>query len=342
MAAGRRLRGEVKALVWIVGAALVSGCGGSDSSDGPGGSGGAAGSGGSDGGTLTDGGWPVDGAAGSAGGTGDAGPTTVQYDPCATGTCYTARSLGSCGTTTVNDDYASGLYNVHHFLLMAPAGVEVLLTATRTAGSWSPLLIVHDEQGNTVYDGTDTHSTNALTVSPLPAPGSPDTVGVSLTAATRMHLGVYLSGSEAVSAGSFTGSLPTDAKYTLEANLDCTAPAGLTVRGVKLSARQELWVRYIGEHVVPLVPGTAAERIDKSAYVAWWALKEGVLDTNNPLSYSNCSIPPDKHIGPVEVCPNPKNAWQVGISGVQATYTTPATATALASTITPARRCRRC
>jgi hypothetical protein len=222
----------------------------------------------------------------------------------------------------VNDDYGSGLYNVHHFLLMAPAGVNVLLNATRTAGSWNPLLIVHDEQGNTVYDGTNTYSTNALTVSPLPAPGSPDTVGVSITAATRMHLGVYLSGTEAMSAGSFTGSLPTDAKYTLEANLDCTAPPALSVRGVKLSARQELWIRYIGEHVVPQVPFPAAERIDKSAYVAWWALKEGVLDTNNPLSFSNCSIPPDKHIGPVEVCPNAKNAWQVGISGVQSTYNT--------------------
>ncbi|HMR80579.1 MAG TPA: hypothetical protein PKD61_35965, partial [Polyangiaceae bacterium] len=95
------------------------------------------------------------------------------------------------------------------------------------------------------------------------------------------------------------------------------------------------WVRYIAEHVVPKLPGTKDERFDKGAYVAWWALKEGVLDTNNPLAYSNCSIPPDKHIGPVEVCPNAKNAWQVGISGVQATYTSVATAEQLAQTEYP-------
>jgi hypothetical protein len=81
-------------------------------------------------------------------------------------------------------------------------------------------------------------------------------------------------------------------------------------------------VRYIAEQVVPLVPGTEAERIDKFAHVTWWSLREGVLHMDNPLSYSNCSIPPDEYIGPVDVCPDPGNAWQVGLSGVQAAWQT--------------------
>jgi len=229
--------------------------------------------------------------------------------------------LGACGSTTLSEDFSSGLYNAHRYLLMAPAGVAIDLTAKRTAGSWSPSLIVHDEQGTTVHDSEQSLSTSELQVSAILPQPSPDSVGVRIQASTRMHLAVYVTGANVVSSG-FVDALPTDAKYTLDASLECTPPGPLTVRGVKLDARQELWVRYIAEQVVPRVPGTKSEQRDKSAYVTWWALKEGVLDVNNPLSYSNCSIPPDKHIGPVELCPNPKNAWQVGLSGVQATYNT--------------------
>jgi hypothetical protein len=307
----------------------ATGCGSSDAEPA---AGGAGGGGGSDAGVdspTSDAGWPD--ASGDA--EADAGPITQAYDPCATASCWTAPTLGVCGKSSINEDYSSGAYNVHHYLLMAPAGVDIELMATRTAGSWSPLLIVHDEQGTTVHDGTQSYSTSALQVSAV-SPPSPDAVAVQIKASTRMHLGVYLTGASVVSSG-FADALPTDAKYSLEATLGCTPPPSLSVRGVTLSAKQELWIRYIGEQIVPLVPGTASERIDKSAYVAWWALKEDVLDYNNPLSYSNCSIPPDQHIGPVELCPNPNNAWQVGISGVQATYTTLPQAETIASTVYP-------
>lgn len=221
----------------------------------------------------------------------------------------------------MKESFTSGLYAVHRYLLMAPAGVEISLTATRTSGSWSPVLIVHDEHGTTVHDGAKSHSTSALEVSALVPQPAADAVGVRLVASTRMHLAVFLTGANVVASG-FSGALPTDAKYTLDAAIGCSKPPSLYVRGVKLDAEQELWVRYIAEHVVPELPGSPAERFDKGAYVAWWSLKEGVLNVNNPLSYSNCSIPPDKHIGPVELCPNPKNAWQVGLSGVQVTYNT--------------------
>jgi hypothetical protein len=94
-------------------------------------------------------------------------------------------------------------------------------------------------------------------------------------------------------------------------------------------------VRYIATHVVPELPGSASERLDTAGYVTWWALKEGVLDVNNPLSYSNCSFPPDQHIGPVEVCPDPGNAWQVGLSGVQAAWKTLEGVEAIALTVHP-------
>jgi len=86
-------------------------------------------------------------------------------DRCATAACWTAPSLGACGARTIAENFSSGNYNVHSYLLMAPTGVDLDLTLTRTAGSWSPLLVVHDEQGTTVHDGVASHSTSALEVS---------------------------------------------------------------------------------------------------------------------------------------------------------------------------------
>lgn len=316
----------ISAAVFVAGWAV--GCGASDDDpsavpDGSVSSGGAAGSGGA-----------PDAAGPDAPSPPDAGPSTNAYDPCAKAACWTAPTLGACGSTTVKESFSSGLYGVHRYLLMAPAGVEIELTVTRTAGSWSPVLIVHDEQGTTVHDGEQSYSKSALEVSATSPEPAPDSVGVRLKASARMHLAVFLTGTNVV-VKDFSDPLPTDATYTLEAALDCAPPAPLYVRGVKLDAEQELWVRYIAEQVVPKLPGSANERIDKSAYVTWWSLKEGVLNVNNPLSYSNCSIPPDKHIGPVELCPDPNNAWQVGLSGVQVTYNTLAGVEAMATAAYP-------
>ncbi|WP_309887968.1 SH3 domain-containing protein [Archangium sp.] len=93
--------------------------------------------------------------------------------------------------------------------------------------------------------------------------------------------------------------------------------AGLWVNGYQLNATQEKWVRWMGTYTVPKLQGTRDERLTKAARVAWWSLKEGVLDLANPFSYSNCNYTTgDAHVGPLVVCPSGR-AWQVGISGVQ-------------------------
>ncbi len=269
----------------------------------------------------------------------DAAPVTTAYDPCGSGTCWTAPVVGGlCGPRTINENFASGLYNVHRYVLLVPANVDVVLTAQSTGGNWQPTLVVHDEQGITVHDGELSHSGGGLTVETLSGGAGAATASTRLRSTTYRHVGVYLS-DRSVVQGQFAPSISTDAAYTFEAQVDCTQggpiPGPLTVRGVQLTVRQELWVRYMAQHVVPKLPGSAAERFDKAAYVAWWALKEGVINVNNPLSYSNCSIPPDKHIGPVEVCPNENNAWQVGLSGVQAAYRTLASVEAIALKVYP-------
>jgi len=102
-----------------------------------------------------------------------------------------------------------------------------------------------------------------------------------------------------------------------------TQPGGpLFVLGFELNELQAKWLRYTAEKVVPEMRGGRDERLDKASVVAWWSLKEGVFDQANPFAYSNCHFPPDMHIGPLETCPNPDNAWQVGLAGVQVTWKT--------------------
>src|SRR5688572_17953445 len=69
----------------------------------------------------------------------------------------------------------------------------------------------------------------------------------------------------------------------------------LVVAGTQLSANQAKWVQHVAEEIVPQMIGTRSQRIAKAAEVAWWSLKEGVLDLANPLVYSNCHFPPDQH-----------------------------------------------
>jgi hypothetical protein len=256
----------------------------------------------------------------------EAGPPPASVDPCAAGTCWTAPALGGvCGSRTVPEDFASGSFSVHRYLVIAPSGVDVVLSVSATGGTWDPVLIVHDEQGVTVHDGTLSRSGAGLDI-------EREGGSVRIRAAEHTHLGVYLT-DRAVLDGGFQTGVPTDAEYLFDVTVDCAAPPPLVVRGVTLGARQELWVRHIATRVVPELVGSASERIEKAAYVTWWALKEGVLDVNNPLSYSNCSFPPDQHIGPVEICPDPGNAWQVGLSGVQAAWKTLDNVEALAQTV---------
>ncbi|HZH14435.1 MAG TPA: SH3 domain-containing protein [Archangium sp.] len=93
--------------------------------------------------------------------------------------------------------------------------------------------------------------------------------------------------------------------------------AGLWVNGYQLNATQEKWVRWIATYSVPKLQGTRDARLTVASRVAWWSLKEGVLDLANPFPYSNCNTTSgDVRYGPLDVCAAGR-AWQVGISGVQ-------------------------
>lgn len=116
---------------------------------------------------------------------------------------------------------------------------------------------------------------------------------------------------------------------------------GLWVNGYQLNATQEKWVRWIATYSVPKLQGTRDARLTVASRVAWWSLKEGVLDLANPFPYSNCNTTSgDVRYGPLDVCAAGR-AWQVGISGVQvpnySMATVQSTSASIHSTITEAQ-----
>ncbi len=117
--------------------------------------------------------------------------------------------------------------------------------------------------------------------------------------------------------------------------------AGLWVNGYQLNATQDKWVRWIATYSVPKLQGTRDARLTVAARVAWWSLKEGVLDLTNPFAYSNCNTTSgDVRIGPLETCAAGR-AWQVGIPGVQvpnySLATVQSTSASIHSTLTEAQ-----
>ncbi len=171
---------------------------------------------------------PADLADATLGPADDAPPPVVDppeaYAPCQVGQCWAAPTLsGSCGHVKINEDFSSGKYNVHEFPLTTPADVAVTLTLKRTAGSWSPALIVRDEAGTIVHDGERSAGGDALTVKLVASGKASSSAAVGITANRDTQLYVFVTAWGVVDSDFFQ-TMPLDAEYQLDAFADCVPP----------------------------------------------------------------------------------------------------------------------
>ncbi len=91
------------------------------------------------------------------------------------------------------------------------------------------------------------------------------------------------------------------------------------VNGHAMTLQETEWVHYFAFCAVPKLAGARPDRLTTTARVAWWALKEGVLDTSspNPVGFNLCGDGGTDHkIAPLATCASGA-AWQVGASGIQ-------------------------
>jgi hypothetical protein len=91
-------------------------------------------------------------------------------------------------------------------------------------------------------------------------------------------------------------------------------PQKLVVNGYELKSKEEEWVRFVANSVVPELLGDRTERIRVAARSSWWGLREGTFALSKPFEHSLC-ISTTK-LKPLETCA-PSEPWQVGLAAVQ-------------------------
>lgn len=147
---------------------------------------------------------------------------------CPSDLCWMAGSLtAACGEWSVSENFASGRYGVHAYTVRLTAGVRTRIATQRTGGSWSPALLVLDEGGVTVHDGSRGLSTAAVLVEEVVAGRGGSAASLSIVTDTDRTFTVLLT-SWANRDDDFVQRLPTDASYRVTIDNEC-APGASTL-----------------------------------------------------------------------------------------------------------------
>ncbi len=248
-----------------------------------------------------------------------AAPVPVDRAPCTAGRCWaTSASPVSCASRAVDEDFASGRYDVHAYATTFHAGTDTRVTLLRTGGTFAPALVVTDRDGTTLSDGAVGAVSASVHVTVEADGRVGDTARVVVRTDHDVLGSVFVTGWTVVDSG-FTADLPTDVTYRLTVESLCSGVTTVpcVVNGHAVPEPACGWLHYFAREVVPRLDGTRDERLPAAARVGWWSLKEGTLGLANPFVFSLCNFTSgDARIGPLETC-TPGRAWQVGIASVQ-------------------------
>jgi hypothetical protein len=146
--------------------------------------------------------------------------------PCENGSCWSTLTFSAiCGSTFVDENYASGSFNVHEFSLSVWADRPVELSLTRTGGAFFPAIVIHDDMGETVYDGEIGAWNDQLTINAITTGEDGEVAAVEILPKVDMQLSVFLTGWDVI-ASDFVAPIPTDVTYTFEVYNDCVSETG--------------------------------------------------------------------------------------------------------------------
>lgn len=154
-----------------------------------------------------------------------------QLTPCQQGVCWQSKIPlpAVCGSSVKTENFGSGKYNVHRYILNTQAKTTIDLSLATTAGSWKPALVIQDTAGKTLFDGQYGTSTSSIDVQATSAPKTSGPAKVRIKTSSAVQLYVFVTGWAALDSN-FKTFLPQTIKYALTISLDCAPPptAGLT------------------------------------------------------------------------------------------------------------------
>ncbi len=201
---------------------------------GPGGAGPGGGGpgGGGPGGGGPGGGGPGGGGPGGTGGTGGmgiggtgGGGMVIPRDPCpgSSSTCWETQGAAKCAMFTKSEDFSSGNYNVHRYRMTLGANADTDVRLTRTAGSWSPAVVVVGTDGTTYFDGNS--GTSAVTV--MSDGSSSDVVDLSIRLPADTDVDVVVTAHAVIGANfSAIEAITQSATYNLVVDPACMSGTG--------------------------------------------------------------------------------------------------------------------
>lgn len=152
--------------------------------------------------------------------------TPEQLAPCQQGQCWQSKIPlpATCGSSVKTENFGSGKYNVHRYILNTTAKITTDLSLVTTAGSFEPALVIQDASGKTLFDGQYGTSNSSVEVKAMSTPKTAGPAKVRITTQSAMQLYVFVTGWAAIDSG-FGKGLPTSIKYALTISLDCPPPA---------------------------------------------------------------------------------------------------------------------
>lgn len=148
-----------------------------------------------------------------------------QLAPCQQGKCWQSKIPlpASCGSSVKTENFGSGKYNVHRYILNTQAKIDIELSLVATAGSFEPALIIQDSSGKTLFDGQYGSTTSAVEVEAMSVAKASGPAKVRIKTQSAEQLYVFVTGWAAIDSG-FSKGLPTTIKYALTIALDCAPP----------------------------------------------------------------------------------------------------------------------
>ena len=161
----------------------------------------------------------------------DTGPPLPEFppmplEPCENGDCWSRLTFSAyCGSTTVDESYSSGNFNVHEFELSVWDGRRVELSMLRLDGVLFPALVILDEMGETVYDGEIGAWNEELTINPIATGEDGEEAVVEILPHADRTLYVYLTSWDVIESD-FVAPIPTEVAYTFEVYNDCAPETG--------------------------------------------------------------------------------------------------------------------
>lgn len=132
----------------------------------------------------------------------------------------TSLTSRSCAVASVDEDFASGRYNVHRWGVTLREGGPVSVRVDRAFGTWEPAFFVLDGSGQLIYAGDAEAGYAGVEVEVVRSGRQSDFAEVVLRSDANREVYVYLTSWASVDAGLSSG-LPTSAKYRLYATQSC-------------------------------------------------------------------------------------------------------------------------